>query len=102
MRRLEICRALATRPRLLLLDEPASGLTPVETHQLLEDLRRLKRTGLTIAIIEHDMHVALGLSDKVVVLNFGQLLATGTPKEIRTDPRVIEAYLGTAAETVDA
>ncbi len=104
MRRLEICRALATRPKLLLLDEPASGLTPVETHQLIDDLQRLKRKlpELGIAIIEHDMHVALGLSDKMVVLNFGQLLATGSPSEIRKDSKVIEAYLGSAAEAVDA
>ncbi|MCK0103249.1 ABC transporter ATP-binding protein [Pseudohalocynthiibacter sp. F2068] len=102
MRRLEICRALATQPKLLLLDEPASGLTPVETKQLIEDLRRLSRTGVTIAIIEHDMNVALGLSDQMVVLNFGKLLSTGTPDEIRNNPQVIEAYLGTAAEDVDA
>ncbi len=102
MRRLEICRALATKPKLLLLDEPASGLTPVETTRLIDDLRKLSDAGLTIILIEHDMHVALGLSDRIVVLNFGQLLAQGTPTEIRHNPAVIEAYLGRSAEAVNA
>ncbi|MGI9385335.1 MAG: ABC transporter ATP-binding protein [Methyloligellaceae bacterium] len=97
MRRLEICRALATKPDLLLLDEPASGLSPVETAQLMEDLRRLAKSGLSIVLIEHDMNVALGLSDRVIVLNFGQQLAQGTPAEIRQNTAVIEAYLGSAA-----
>ncbi len=102
MRRLEICRALATRPDLLLLDEPASGLSPVETAQLMDDLGRLAGSGLTILLIEHDMNVALGLSDRVVVLNFGELLAEGPPAKIRRDQVVIQAYLGAAAEAVDA
>ena len=94
MRRLEICRALATRPELLLLDEPASGLSPVETAHLMEDLRRLSEAGLTIVLIEHDMNVALGLSDRVVVLNFGRLLADGRrPRSarIRRSSRPISA-----------
>lgn len=98
MRRLEICRALATKPQLLLLDEPASGLSPVETTQLMDDLRRLSQSGLTIILIEHDMNVALGLSDRVIVLNFGELLAEDTPAGIRQNKSVIEAYLGNAAE----
>ena len=102
MRRLEVCRALATKPDLLLLDEPASGLSPVETAHLMEDLRRLSAAGMTIVLIEHDMNVALGLSDRVVVLNFGRLLADGPPAEIRKNPAVVEAYLGSVAETADA
>ena len=102
MRRLEVCRALATKPELLLLDEPASGLSPVETAHLMEDLRRLSAAGMTIVLIEHDMNVALGLSDRVVVLNFGRLLADGPPAEIRKNPAVVEAYLGSVAETADA
>lgn len=102
MRRLEICRALATRPKLLLLDEPASGLTPVETTRFMDDLRRLSDGGLTIILIEHDMNVALGLSDRVVVLTFGKVLANGAPSDIRTNPAVIEAYLGRAAEAEHA
>ena len=102
MRRLEICRALATKPVLLLLDEPASGLSPVETAHLMKDLRRLSAAGMTIVLIEHDMNVALGLSDRVVVLNFGKLLADGPPGDIRKDPAVVEAYLGSMAETADA
>ncbi|MGH2689566.1 MAG: ABC transporter ATP-binding protein, partial [Actinomycetota bacterium] len=94
MRRLELCRALATGPTLLLLDEPASGLTPVETRQLIEDLRGLRDEGLTLMIIEHDMNVAMGLSDRIVVLNFGEKIAEGPPGEVRASPEVVKAYLG--------
>lgn len=102
MRRLEICRALATKPELLLLDEPASGLSPVETTRLMDDLRKLSEAGMTTILIEHDMNVALGLSDRIVVLNFGKLLAEGTPSEIRNSSVVIEAYLGSSAEAINA
>ena len=102
MRRLEICRALSTNPELLLLDEPASGLSPVETTHLMNDLGQLSDAGVTIILIEHDMNVAMGLSDRVVVLNFGKLLAEGTPADIRANKTVIEAYLGSTAGTAHA
>ena len=102
MRRLEICRALATSPKLVLLDEPAAGLSPVETEQLIADLRRLPKRGLSVVIIEHDMNVALGLSDRVVVLNFGERIAMGPPDEVKRNPDVINAYLGDVQEDADA
>lgn len=93
-RRLEIARALATQPRLLLLDEPAAGMNSVEKQQLMDEIVKLEESGLTILIIEHDMRFVMGLSKQIMVLNFGQVIAQGSPGEIRTNPEVIEAYLG--------
>ena len=96
-RYLEICLALATAPRLLLLDEPTAGMTPGETRDATALIRRIARErGLTLLLIEHDMSVVMGISDRVAVLHFGEKIAEGTPEEIRNDPHVIDAYLGGA------
>jgi branched-chain amino acid transport system ATP-binding protein len=95
-RRLEIARATATKPRLLLLDEPAAGMNPVETHEITELIARLRTdAGYTILVIEHDMHVVEGISDRVVALDHGVKISEGTFEQVATDPRVVEAYLGT-------
>jgi branched-chain amino acid transport system ATP-binding protein len=95
-KKLEITRALATKPEMLLLDESFAGLNPSEQNELIDIIRQIRAKGITIMIIEHHMKVIMSLSDRVVVLNYGQKIAEGTPKEIGSNPLVIEAYLGEA------
>jgi branched-chain amino acid transport system ATP-binding protein len=97
-RRLEIARATATQPKLLLLDEPAAGMNPVETHEITELISKLREEGgYTVLVIEHDMHVVEGISDRVVALDHGTKIAEGSYEQVATNPRVIEAYLGLKA-----
>ncbi|HYG95435.1 MAG TPA: ABC transporter ATP-binding protein [Nocardioides sp.] len=97
-RRLEIARAMATGPRLICLDEPAAGFNPAEKAQLMELIRKVRDQGFTVLLIEHDMRLVMGVTDRIVVLEFGRKIAEGTPAEIRDNPAVIAAYLGVDEE----
>ena len=98
-RKLEIARALATEPKLLLLDEPAAGMNPTETAELMETIKIVReKFSVAILLIEHDMKLVMGICEKIAVLNFGTVLAFGTPEEIRNNPDVVAAYLGNEEE----
>ncbi len=100
-KRIEVVRAMVSRPKLLLLDEPAAGLNDVETRQLQELLERVSESGVTILVVEHDMQFVRNLCDHVVVLNFGRKIFEGTPEEVHRDPAVLEAYLGGAEQAAE-
>jgi len=94
LKRLEIARALASKPKMILLDEPAAGLNDTETKEMRELIRRICDSGITVLLVEHNMELVMNVSDQILVLNFGSLLAQGTPEQIRENPAVIQAYLG--------
>jgi len=97
-RRLEIARALGTGPRLLLLDEPAAGMNPSEKASLMDLIRRIRDTGVTVLLIEHDMGLVMGISDRIAVIDFGVKIADGLPLEVRENPAVVKAYLGEVSD----
>jgi branched-chain amino acid transport system ATP-binding protein len=95
-RHLAIAIALASRPELLLLDEPAAGLTPAESRRLMDLIGQIRGEGITVLLVEHDMKVVMGICERIIVLDHGQKIAEGAPREIREDPEVIRVYLGDA------